>query len=104
MKRFFTCSISAAAFALVLPSVNAQSQAESKQSQVHKAFGTVTKVEPGKASVTISHGPVQSMNWPSMVMDFKLKDKALLDSLKQGEKVEFSFVQSGKDYTITQVK
>ena len=77
---------------------------ESKQSQVHKASGTVTTVEPEKASVTISHGPVQSMNWPSMVMAFKVKDKTVLDNLKQGEKVEFSFVQSGRDYTITQVK
>ena len=39
-----------------------------------------------------------------MTMTFKVKDKAMLDKVKQGDKVQFSFVQSGKDYTITQVK
>jgi len=43
------------------------------------------------------------MNWPAMTMTFNVKDKAMLDKVKQGQ-VEFSFVQSGEDYTITEVK
>ena len=69
---------------------------------IHKATGTVTRVDQDK--VTIKHGPVQSMKWPAMTMTFKAKDKAMLGKVKQGEKVDFSFVQSGKDYIITSVK
>ena len=71
---------------------------------VHKASGKVTKVDPAQGSVTIAHGPVPSMNWPSMTMSFKAKDKAMLNKVKPGDQVEFSFVQSGKDHTITEIK
>jgi Cu(I)/Ag(I) efflux system periplasmic protein CusF len=72
--------------------------------KTHKATGKVTKVDPGKGSVTISHGPVASMNWPAMTMTFKAKDKAMLDKVKNGDQVEFSFVGSGKDQVITEIK
>jgi Cu(I)/Ag(I) efflux system protein CusF len=51
--------------------------------------------------VTIAHGPVQSLNWPAMTMNFLVKDKALLDRLSSGKKVDFEFVQQGRDYVIT---
>ena len=73
-------------------------------STVHKGTGKVTKVDAAAGSVTIAHEPVASMNWPAMTMTFKVKDKKMLDKAKSGEKVEFSFVQSGKDYTITDIK
>ena len=72
--------------------------------KAHKASGKVTKVDQAKGSVTIAHGPVASMNWPSMTMSFKVKDKAMLDKVKNGQQVEFSFVESGRDHTITEIK
>ena len=74
-----------------------------KKDAVHKATGVVTKAD-GKGKVTIKHEPVQSLNWPSMTMGFVVKDKALADKLKPGAKVEFEFVQEGKDYVVTKVK
>ena len=68
----------------------------------HKATGVITKKE--KDSVTIRHEPVPSMNWPTMTMSFKVKDKALMDKMKQGQKVDFEFVQQGRDYVVTGVK
>ena len=72
--------------------------------QVHKGTGTVQKVDPAKGTVTLAHGPIKSLNWPSMTMTYGVKDKALLDKAQSGAKVEFSFVQSGKDYMITEMK
>ncbi len=69
---------------------------------VHKATGTVTKVDKDK--VTIKHGPVQSMSWPAMTMTFKAKDKTMLDKLAKDKKVDFEFMEEGKDYVITSVK
>ena len=63
-----------------------------------------TKVDPATNSVTIAHEPVSTMNWPAMTMTFKVKDKALLQKVKEGEKVDFEFVQQGKDYVVTAVK
>ena len=75
-----------------------------KQTPVHKASGTVQKVDAANGSVTLAHGPVKSLNWPAMTMPFAVKDKALLDKIKPGAKVEFGFVQSGKDYVVTEIK
>ena len=44
------------------------------------------------------------MEWPEMSMTFGVKDKALLDKLSLGQKVEFEFTQQGKDYVITSAK
>ncbi|MGH8702626.1 MAG: copper-binding protein [Burkholderiales bacterium] len=70
----------------------------------HKATGVVRKVDPKASSVTLAHDPVKSLNWPAMTMGFQVKDKTLRDKLQAGKKVEFEFVQQGKDYVITNVK
>ena len=72
--------------------------------KVHHGKGTVSKVDAKGRAVTISHEPVPSMNWPAMTMAFKVKDKKMLDKVKQGDKVEFTFTQSGKDYVISQIR
>jgi Cu(I)/Ag(I) efflux system protein CusF len=69
---------------------------------VHKGTGVVTKMD--KENVTIKHEPVASMNWPAMTMSFKVKDKALMDKLAKDRKVDFEFVQQGRDYVVTGVK
>ena len=120
MKRLLAISAAAVVFAAVSPFAVAQSggmkgmdmkdmdmKMEKKKSasgKVHKGTGKVTKVDPATGSVTIAHEPVSTMSWPAMTMTFKVKDKKMLDKAKSGEKVEFSFVQSGKDYTITDIK
>jgi Cu(I)/Ag(I) efflux system periplasmic protein CusF len=71
---------------------------------VHKASGVVTKVDAAGGKVTIEHGPVETMKWPAMSMTFAVKDKAMLGKLKKDQKVDFEFVQRGKDYVVTSVK
>ena len=75
------------------------------QSQpVHKAVGVVKKVDAKGGTATLSHEPVKSMNWPGMTMAFQVKDKAMLDRLEVGKKVEFEFEQRGKEHVITNVQ
>ena len=74
-----------------------------QKGRTHQATGVVIR-GAANGKVTIKHEPVESMKWPSMTMGFMVKDKALADKLKQGAKVEFEFVQQGKDYVVTAVK
>ena len=112
MKCRFACSLVATTFMLAGPVVaHAQSQGmggmemkSDKKAQVHEGSGTITKIDRQKNRVSIAHGPVQSMNWPAMTMTFKAKDKVMLDNVKEGEKVDFAFVQSGRDYELTRLK
>lgn len=77
---------------------------EGKASETHKGKGTVKSVDAGKGTVSLAHDPIGGMKWPAMTMTFKAKDKAMLEKVKPGAKVEFSFEQSGKDYVITELK
>lgn len=76
----------------------------SAQGQTHHATGTVKNVDAAAGTVTFAHGPVKSLNWPAMVMAFKVKDKALLDKLTVGKEVEFDFVKEGPSYIVTTVQ
>ena len=70
----------------------------------HKASATVRKADPKAGAVTLEHGPVASLNWPSMTMRFKVQDPALMPKLGEGKKVDVEFVKQGDDYVITSVK
>jgi len=92
MKRFLAATL------LAFASTGAFAQT------AHKATGVVTKSDPAGDRVTIRHEPVPSLNWPVMNMVFKVKDKSLHAKLPKDAKVEFEFVQQGRDYVVTSVK
>jgi Cu(I)/Ag(I) efflux system membrane fusion protein len=72
--------------------------------QTHKGQGTVRAVDLQTGTVNIDHGPIASLNWPAMTMDFQVKDKALLKGVKPGQTVEFDIVQQGPgQFVVTRV-
>lgn len=79
-------------------------QGKSSKGETHQATAVVKAVDPAKGKVTLAHGPVKSLNWPAMTMNFVVKDKTLLDKLASGKEVVVEFVQQGPDYVITSVK
>ena len=70
----------------------------------YAAVGVVTKVDAAAGKVTIDHEPIKDLYWPSMTMDFAVRDKALLEKLGAGKKVNFEIAKQGTDYVITAVK
>jgi Cu(I)/Ag(I) efflux system membrane fusion protein len=71
----------------------------------HKGEGSVDAVDFAHASVTLTHGPIASLKWPGMTMDFKVKDPALLRTLKPGQNIAFEFVQAAAgEWTIVRVQ
>lgn len=84
--------------------MNNQSQAKPGHGTVHRTSAVVKEVDAAKGRVTLAHGAVTSLNWPAMTMGFSVKNKALLDKLAAGKKVDVEFTQQGGDYVITSVK
>ncbi len=74
------------------------------QGTVHKGTGVVKKVDADKGAVTLDHEPIKSANWSAMTMTFNIKDKKMLENVKTGQKVQFEFVQQGKENVITSIK
>ncbi|ROZ78259.1 copper-binding protein [Ramlibacter sp. WS9] len=70
----------------------------------HQTKATVKKVDAKAGNVTLAHEPVPSLNWPSMTMAFKVKEKKLMDKFSEGKSVEVEFVKDGNDYVVKSVK
>jgi len=71
-----------------------QGGAEAKTAAVgHQAEGTLDAIDAQGGSVTISHGPVASLKWPAMTMEFTPANPALVAKLKPGSHVRFEFIE-----------
>lgn len=68
---------------------------EQSTSVAHKAEGVVNSIDLSQGKINFTHGPIESLKWPGMTMDFTVKDKAILKGIKPGQKVEFEVVQEG---------
>ncbi|MDO8361227.1 MAG: efflux RND transporter periplasmic adaptor subunit [Devosia sp.] len=74
-------------------------------SVTHKGEGKVEAVDLAQASVTLAHGPIASLKWPAMTMDFHVKDPALLRTLRPGQRIVFEFVaETGGEYAVVRVQ
>lgn len=51
--------------------------------------GEVRKVNKDTERITIKHGPLPNLDMPGMTMVFRVKDTAMLDQVKEGDKVRF---------------
>ena len=71
----------------------------------HQATGKVEAVDAQAGTVSVTHGPVESLKWPGMTMEFTVANAALLKDLKPGAEIGFEFVERGKgEWVITSVK
>ena len=59
----------------------------------HKAEGIVEDIDTKTGTLSINHGPVASLNWPGMTMEFKLANDSLMKGLKPGAMIGFEFVE-----------
>ncbi|WP_420477184.1 efflux RND transporter periplasmic adaptor subunit [Noviherbaspirillum sp. ST9] len=59
----------------------------------HKAEGTIDEIDVKSGTVSVNHGPVASLKWPAMTMEFKVANNALLKNMKPGDPVTFEFVE-----------
>ena len=62
-------------------------------SDVHTAEGKVETVQPD--GLTISHGPVAALKWPSMTMGFSKPEPKAFADVKPGDTIRFQFKQGG---------
>lgn len=65
---------------------------------MHDAAGRVTAISA--TSITIAHGPVASLNWPAMTMQFELPRPDLATGIRVGDQVAFRFYQGSAGYVV----
>lgn len=63
---------------------------------MHQGNGKVISVDRENLKVKLEHGPIASLNWPGMTMDFVVTRVALLDKLRPGVQIAFTLVPGDK--------
>ncbi len=80
-------------------------QATKPGGAVHQAEATVDDVDAKAGTVMLNHGPVASLKWPAMSMEFKVANPALMKDLPPKAKVTVDFVERQPgEWVITGVK
>jgi Cu(I)/Ag(I) efflux system periplasmic protein CusF len=66
--------------------------------------GEIRKVDAEGAKLTVRHAEIKSLDMPAMTMVFNVRDKALLGTVKAGDKVKFKAVNEAGKFTITEMQ
>jgi Cu(I)/Ag(I) efflux system periplasmic protein CusF len=96
--------------ALLIPSAYAddaqhkKSAAGATQASAPMAEGEVRKVDKDAKKITIKHGPLQKLDMPAMTMVFQVRDPAMLDQVKVGDKIKFDAEKIGSAFTVVKIE
>lgn len=90
---------------LLLSTTLALSPASYAQEKIEEmSKGEIRKIDKEAKKITLKHGEIKNLDMPGMTMVFQVKDPAMLDSVKPGDKVKFSAERSGGAIVVTDIK
>ncbi|QYF96179.1 copper-binding protein [Massilia sp. PAMC28688] len=75
--------------------------ADTKAVAQPQSDGEIKKVDKEAGKITVKHGPLVNLDMPAMTMVFKVKDPAMLEQVKAGDKVKFTVEKINGAFTIT---
>ncbi|WP_019142697.1 copper-binding protein [Noviherbaspirillum massiliense] len=89
MKIIVKAAFAAAVLLTAVSTSFAQSAQASSASVDAMSTGEVKKVDKSAGKLTIKHGPLKNLGMDAMTMVFRVKDPAMLDQVKVGDKINF---------------
>ena len=66
--------------------------------------GEVRRIDKAAGTVTIKHGAMPKFDMPPMTMQYRIKDKAMLNQLKPGDRIRFDANGVGGAFTVTRLE
>lgn len=66
--------------------------------------GEVRKVDKETKKITLKHEEIKNLEMPGMTMVFQVKDPAMLDTVKPGDKVMFAAEKAGGALVVTEIQ
>ena len=101
--KYTAAALLIAALAYPVTSIADSSHHPSSASQVELSDGEVRRIDKYAKKITIRHGPLRNLDMPAMTMVFQVKDAAMLEQVKAGDKVRFSAEKSDGAYIVTAI-
>ena len=78
--------------------------AKPAQAMTDMVAGEVRKVDKDARKITLRHAEIKQLDMPAMTMVFQVKDPAMLDKVKAGDKVKFKAENAGGAMTVTEIE
>ena len=72
--------------------------------QASMTEGEVRKIDNEAKKITLKHGEIKNLDMPGMTMVFQVKDAALLDKVKAGDKVMFTAEKADGAIVVTAIE
>ena len=66
--------------------------------------GEIRKVDKDTKKITIKHGEIKNLDMPGMTMLFQVRDPAMLDMVKAGDKVRFKAEKAATGIVATEIQ
>ena len=97
------------AWLLRVPRVADAPQVGAADRHAHQASGELTEgevihVDKSAMRITIDHGPIHNLGLPPMAFGFVVKDAALLEKLRPGERIRFAADAVDGRFTVTKIE
>jgi len=83
---------------------HAAAPSASMESAAPMSEGEVRKVDKDTKKITIKHGELKNLDMPPMTMVFRVKDPAMLDQVKTGDKIRFVADKVGGQFMVTKIE
>lgn len=104
MNRTFASIVAAFISIAAVPALADKDHGKHHADAAGMVDGEVRKVDKDAKKITIKHGPMPSLDMPPMTMVFQVKEPAMLDRVKAGDKVMFEAQKLGGAFTVTKIE
>lgn len=104
MKALIKATLLAALALSSLPAALAQTTLPGTSPEDAMSTGEVRKVDKGAGKMTIKHGPLANLGMEAMTMVFRVRDKAMLDQVQVGDKINFVAEEPNGQLTVIRLE
>jgi Cu(I)/Ag(I) efflux system protein CusF len=105
MKKILICVFLSILSATTMVYANDAHYQTTDNQKSYTSKGEVVAVSTASRKIKLKHEAIPELKWPAMTMFFKVADKALPDTVKVGDQVEFELVKiDGGGTLITKIR
>ena len=107
LKFFLSASAIAGGVLVAIPAFAQSMPAPAKTDAAQVASlteGEIRKVDKDNKKLTIKHGEIKNLDMPGMTMVFQVKDAAMVDQVKVGDKIRFKVEKASSGFVVTEMQ
>ncbi len=96
--------LSSAVFSYAASHAAAPATSAATATTLPMADAEIRKIDLENKKITLKHGEIKNLDMPGMTMVFQVKDAAMLEKVKAGDKVKFTADKVNGAYTVMSIE